>query len=729
MVPFAAGVSPSDDRGWVAMAKANDRRSVLSSARRLECAAARQLAKLGWYVVKELKRCRQSFFAETLRKLQRAHYNGDTEVSYRILRQLGKRTPRQVKSLRNKDGAATKDEDEIGKVWTQHLVDVLGGRKAANATECRAKPRSTVDVYTFWPSLLEIREALGKVNAKKALGPDGVGSDVWRAGGETLAVHILHLVRGIIVTEEVPTGMKGSRAVDLYKGKGPVDGVDSYRVLSIQDHLSKMFIGMLKVQVLDCFERDNPGDQYGGVEGGSTDVPTHVLHAFAQRAAASGRSYSIIFLDLEKAFDMVPRKFFMGARVDEDEVTVAMLVAMGMPECVAEWTCEFIRERGSVLDQWGVDRKVAKLISAIHTHSWMKHECAKEVVVTTRGGRQGCKIGGVIFGAVYAQALKDVRCNLRSLGLMRNESTVLGQPFWRHVSVPEGVNGRRTDNVSSVDGAIEVETCDVTFVDDEALFLERKSPDRLVEDTGKVLAAVSSTFRRYGLKLNWRPGKSEVLVSLRGTGATKVREDKLRQADGSLAMWAPPSDPAEDPNGPMERVCVVHKYKHLGTWLTSDGSLTIEKKHRAASACGALVALERTILGKKGCSWEMQCQFVQTLVMSRLLFKAHVWTLRNKHMVLLHRPYVRALRRIAGAGWRSNEAAPPITDSEVRETLVRTVHRVLADQGKTTTPEQSVQREAPFPNAVDDPGQGVWMCEGRYGGGRARPPLGPADPR
>ena len=61
-------------------------------------------------------------------------------------------------------------------------------------------------------------------------------------------------------------------------------------------------------------------------------------------------------------------------------------------------------------------------------------------------------------------------------------------------------------------------------------------------------------------------------------------------------MWAPPSDPAGDPAGPMEKVCVVHKYK---------------------SARGALVALERTFLGRTGlggCSWEMQCQFVQTLV-------------------------------------------------------------------------------------------------------------------
>ena len=96
-------------------------------------------------------------------------------------------------------------------------------------------------------------------------------------------------------------------------------------MLSIQDHLPKLFIGMLKAQMLDSFEKDNPGDHYGGVAGGSTDVPTHVLQPFAQRAAASGRSYSIIFPDLEKAFHMVSR-----ARVDEEEVTVAMLVAMGM---------------------------------------------------------------------------------------------------------------------------------------------------------------------------------------------------------------------------------------------------------------------------------------------------------------------------------------------------------------------------------------------------------------
>ena len=152
----------------------------------------------------------------------------------------------------------------------------------------------------------------GQGQRQESVGPDRVGADLWRAGGETLARHILQLSQEVIVSEEIPTGMKGSRAVDLYTGNGPADGVDSCCVLSIQDHLSKVFIGMLKAQVLDSFEKDNPGDQYGGVAGGSTDVPTQVLHAFAQRATVGERSYSIIFHYLEKAFDMVPREYSRG---------------------------------------------------------------------------------------------------------------------------------------------------------------------------------------------------------------------------------------------------------------------------------------------------------------------------------------------------------------------------------------------------------------------------------
>ena len=58
----------------------------------------------------------------------------------------------------------------------------------------------------------------------------------------------------------------------------------------------------------------------------------------------------------------------------------------------------------------------------------------------------------------------------------------------------EEENGWKSNNNNNEDGLTQVETCDVTFVDDEALFLERKSPDQLVQDTGKVLAPPAAHF-------------------------------------------------------------------------------------------------------------------------------------------------------------------------------------------------------------------------------------------
>ena len=120
--------------------------------------------------------------------------------------------------------------------------------------------------------------------------------------------------------------------------------------------------------------------------------------------------------------------------------------------------------------------------------------------------------------------------------------------------------------------------------------------------------------------------------------------------------------------GPMEKVCVVHKYKHLGTWLTSDGSLTIEMKHRAASACGALVALERTVLGQLGDAvsvrsdaGDVTAPFQSTCVDAATQRHCSASHAEN---ACVHCDESRVL-----AGNRMRQPRPSLTDSEVRRRL------------------------------------------------------------
>ena len=203
-----------------------------------------------------------------------------------------------------------------------------------------------------------------------------------------------------------------------------------------------------------------------------------------------------------------------------------------------------------------------------------------------------------------------------------------------------------------------------------------------------MLAAVSSTFRRYGLKLNWRPGKSEILISLRGTGATKARGGQVSPGrreshdvgSSVRSRWGSSRTDGESLCGPQVQT--------LGTWLTSDGSLTIEMKHRAASACGALVALERTVLGKRGCKSGDAVPVCPDTGDVTSPVQSACRTLRRTHCSTATR---RALLPIAGAGWKTKESTSPVADSEVRETTGRTIHRVHADQGQTSVPGQGVQ--------------------------------------
>ena len=79
----------------------------------------------------------------------------------------------------------------------------------------------------------------------------------------------------------------------------------------IQSHLAKAFVSLLKERLVDDFERDNSGGQFGSVQDGSTDMPSHIPLSCAAKANSLHRSWSVIFLDLEKAFDMVAREVVM----------------------------------------------------------------------------------------------------------------------------------------------------------------------------------------------------------------------------------------------------------------------------------------------------------------------------------------------------------------------------------------------------------------------------------
>ena len=102
-------------------------------------------------------------------------------------------------------------------------------------------------------------------------------------------------------------------------------------------------------------------------------------------------------------------------------------------DTIAQHILNYIHEHGCVFDQVNVNKKAVRMINILHTKAWAKYGDLKSVVVSYRGGRQGCKLGGVIFGAVYAVAIREVRLRMNAKGITVN----LNFEGIRYYGVPE----------------------------------------------------------------------------------------------------------------------------------------------------------------------------------------------------------------------------------------------------------------------------------------------------
>eukprot|EP00973_Karenia_brevis_P008750 1182658-Karenia_brevis.AAC.1 len=181
---------------------------------------------------------------------------------------------------------------------------------------------------------------------------------------------------------------------------------------------------------------------------------------------------------------------------------------LGLPEEVAQHIATYVKENGSVLEQMGADREVIEMIQSIHENSWFEIRDGFAYLTTAKGGRQGCKLGALVFNLLYAAALDALRCACKSEGVTLKikvlEKGCLWQKRVREVK----------DNEEPCGEDITVD--EVTYVDDEAILCTSRSPTKLITGMKNTAKVLEKTFQKFGMVVNWGPGKTEAMIALRG---------------------------------------------------------------------------------------------------------------------------------------------------------------------------------------------------------------------
>ena len=168
-----------------------------------------------------------------------------------------------------------------------------------------------------------------------------------------------------------------------------------------------------------------------------------------------------------------------------------LLEKLGVPSDSSQQLAEWIDETGGLLKAGGADAAVRELVASLHHGAWFRLPGDDSYIVTVAGGRQGCKLGALVFNLIYSLALTMLKKDLIDLGIVLwvNRSTT--HQFWNDASA----------SVAWSPGEHSFPVFEVTFVDDECIFLAATSPRILMTAIPKLMHRLCKTFQYFGFQI------------------------------------------------------------------------------------------------------------------------------------------------------------------------------------------------------------------------------------
>ena len=177
-------------------------------------------------------------------------------------------------------------------------------------------------------SLKEVMTAIKKTKNNKAAGPSGAVADMLKAAGGTGIAWVTEICNAVVKEGRIPEDWRKSWMVNVYKGKGDALECSSYRGIKLLEHVMKIMERVIEGRVRKIVKIDEM--QFGFMPGKRTTDAIFIVKQLHEKYLARRKDLWMAFIDLEKAFDRVPREVLWWAlrRLGVDEWIVSVIKAM-----------------------------------------------------------------------------------------------------------------------------------------------------------------------------------------------------------------------------------------------------------------------------------------------------------------------------------------------------------------------------------------------------------------
>jgi hypothetical protein len=155
----------------------------------------------------------------------------------------------------------------------------------------------------------ELAEAVGRIGARKAPGPDGIPAPLWKGTAEELAPRMRRLFDRCIAWGEFPGLWKEGRMVLLPKPGRPPDSPSAFMLLCLLDEVVKVLERVVAARIEVHMSRALPGlqeEQYGFRRGRSTTDAIIRVRSLVEEPEGRGWVALAVSLDIVNAFNSLP---------------------------------------------------------------------------------------------------------------------------------------------------------------------------------------------------------------------------------------------------------------------------------------------------------------------------------------------------------------------------------------------------------------------------------------
>ncbi|KAK3507467.1 hypothetical protein QTP70_021829, partial [Hemibagrus guttatus] len=224
---------------------------------------------------------------------------------YRLARQRDRdgKDVQQVRVIKDREGRVLTSEESVQRRWKEYFEELMNEE---NEREKRVEGVNSVEQKVDKIRKDEVRKALKRMKSGKAVGPDDIPVEVWKCLGEAAVEFLASLFNRVLESERTPEEWRRSVLVPIFKNKGDVQSCSNYRGIKLMSHTMKLWERVVEARlrkVVDICEQ-----QYGFMPRKSTTDAIFALRILMEKYRDGQRELHCVFVDLEKAYDRVPRE-------------------------------------------------------------------------------------------------------------------------------------------------------------------------------------------------------------------------------------------------------------------------------------------------------------------------------------------------------------------------------------------------------------------------------------